>query len=434
MKRLKKPSFWIIAGFVCTLMFGILYRLEALETLTNQQDQEIVPVNVYTETPKEGKISNWVVGEGTALAVRKRHLVFETTGKVAFIAYDTNGNILREGSTVRGPEKGETKGQLLARLDQRDISSGIIQSEAALSESRQSVIAAKGMVTQAKGALEIATSGLKRSQHLRENKLISMSHFEQSKAAFDSAQSALKNVRAELKAAQSRVKSMQAGLDRSHIGMENSAIFAPFDGVVARLNIAEGDIFNPVSIDFANPVTVLDTTCITVVDPHELEVTLNIPVYDGRHVKENQNAIVTWGGIDRLSRDPGQHQATLRGKVYSVSPVLNVGGRTVRIKVRIKQTNAVLSHGMFVSCMIETQTNENALLIHMNSILYRDGKPYVYVIENGHAVHRTIQTGFKEDNNVEVIHGISAGDAIITKGKYRLHEGIRVNPLIHSKA
>ncbi len=426
MKILKKPACWIVTVVVCIFVMGILYRLDAIDKLDNREDQAPAPVGVYAVKVQKGKISSWVVGEGTALAVQKRHLVFETSGKVVFAAKDENGQPLREGSKIKGPGKDEKFGQLLARLDERGRTAGVVQGEAGLSEAQQSVSAMQAALAQAQSTLTAAKSNFERSQILHKKELIPSAQFERDRAEYESAKAGVNSAEAELRAAHSRVKNMQAGLSQAKIDMEHTAIFAPFEGVIARLNISEGDFFSLSSLDYSSPAAILETAPITVVSPGELEITLNLPIFDGLHVMQGQLAVVTWGGIDWLGdeEDPG-----ISGEVHSVSPVLNIGGRTVRIKVRVLQKEELIFHGMFVTCWIEVDKKTGVLLLPPESLLFRDDKPYVYVIEGGRAVKRGIEIGLTDEDRVEVLNGVMEGEQVATKGKYRLHNGVSVKIL-----
>jgi len=428
MKVLKKPAFWIVTVAVSVLLTGILHRLDTIDKMNDQKEQSLSPTGVYTVKVGKGEISSWVVGEGTALAVRKRHLVFETSGKVVFIARDENGQPLREGSRIRGPGKGEKSGQVLARLDKRGKSAGVDQNMAGLSEAKQNVSAMQAALAQARSTLTVASADFERNRTLHRKKLIPGVQFERARAGHENAKAGVKSANAELAAARSRVKNMEAGLHQARIDVEHTAIFAPFDGVIARLGISEGDYYNLSGFDQSSPAAILETAPITVIDPGELEITLNLPIFDGMYVQQGQFASVTWGGIDWLETHE-REETGIFGMVHSVSPVLNIGGRTVRIKVRVRQKEELIVHGMFVTCRIEVEKKKDVLLLPPKSLLYRDDKPYVYVIEDGRAVKRGIEIGLTDENRVEVLKGVIAGEEVATKGKYRLHDGSKIKIL-----
>ncbi len=408
---------------LCTFFAGVLIRLEAIDQTNNQSKQNNIPINVNTSRVSKGIISDWVVGEGTALAIHKRHLFFQTSGKVVFIGNEMNAAELKEGSPVFGPEDGETHGQILARLDDREQTSNLLQSEALLNEAKQSVLAASASLKQAKATFSINKSTFASSQTLFNKGIISKSQIDQEKNAYDTSISEVENAEAELEIARSKVRSMQAALNQAKINVENTTLFAPFNGIIARLNISEGDYVTSAEINLQNDSDNHLKAPITVIDPGELEVTLDIPVFYGNRVKPGQHVEITSGGLDWADKDPESEYPTISGIVYSVSPILNAGGRTIHIKVRLKQNKNEILHGMFVSSWIEVDKREAALLIPLESLLYKDGEPYVYVVKDGHAQARSIKIGLKDEEKIEITQGLDENEIVVTKGRYRLHDG-----------
>lgn len=429
MRRFFNPTYLAGICLLACLAGGTLFRLDAIDRFTAQEAQAVPPVRVEAAFVKQGEISQWVAGEGTALAVQKRHLLFETAGKVAFLSPDSSGGPLREGAKVSGPRPGEKLGRLLARLDIRGQTQDLAQTEAGLSEARQMAAAARADLSQAKSVNQAAQSAYERARSLFEKELLPKSRLEQARAEAQNALAGVESAEAGFKAAQSRADQLRAGLNRRMIGMEETAIHAPFDGVIARLNISEGDFSNPAGVDFTNAATLLDTAPITVIDPGLMEITLNLPVFSGMGVKEGQTAVVTWGGLDWEDDVWEEGDPLIRGVVHSVSPVLNIGGRTVRVKVRFTQETVVIPHGMFVACWIETQQKPDALVIPMEGLMARDDQPFVFLIREGRAQRQPVKTGLAEEGRVEILEGLAENDCIALKGKYRLRHGLAVEVL-----
>jgi multidrug efflux pump subunit AcrA (membrane-fusion protein) len=51
---------------------------------------------------------------------------------------------------------------------------------------------------------------------------------------------------------------------------------------------------------------------------------------------------------------------------------------------------------------------------------------FVYVVENGKAVKRTVSLGLKNTTMIEVLEGLKEGDQVIVEGNYGLVEGTPV--------
>jgi RND family efflux transporter MFP subunit len=429
MKTIRHPRFWIISVLVAVVVLASLHRLEQLEALQNRPAQPMAPLAVNVATAQRGSISRWVCGEGTVTAVRKRHLLLEASGKVVFLGNGKADQPLKEGIWVKGPEKGRGQGTFLAGLDNREVKEEIRLIRAQQAEADQELEMARATFEQAQKNLELAKSRYDRCKTLYDRKAKTLSALEEAQSVWQNALADIRTARARIKSAQAGVKGLAARYDQALIHLENTAIYAPFDGVIARLNIEEGDYFDPATVNHANEATLLATAPITLIDPGALEVTLNLPVFDGLGVAPGQKSIIRWGSMDWHPQNAGNiddnaealdQVIALEARVYSVSPVLSISGRSVRIKIRGQQDRQVLPHGQFVSCWIEIEHKVDSLLIPTASLLFQDDQAYVYVADQGLARRQPIAIGFSDREKVEVLEGISTGDRVVTKGRYRL--------------
>lgn len=428
-EKLKRPGFWIVLILATVLGLVVLDRLERLETLQNRPAQAPSPLAVRAVPAAKGTISKWVCGEGTAEAVRKRHLLFQTSGKVTFITRDMDKAPLQEGSRVKGPERAGAKGHCLARLDSRELEEELRLIRTRQAEAEQDLEMARAVLAQAEQKLALAKNKYQRSKKLYERKARPLSVLEEDETSWQHALADTKGARARVKASQAGVKGLEARHAQALINLENAALYAPFDGVIARLNISEGDYFAPAMVDHSSGAGLQDTAPITIIDPGLIEVTLNLPLFDGMAVAPGQKTFIQWGSMDWHRQEDGRGPAAdadansehfLKAWVHSVSPVLSLSGRTVRIKVRARQDQPVLPHGLFVTCWIEVEQKSDALLIPTAGLLFRDGMPYVYVEKQGLARQRPIRIGLADRDRVEVLEGVAPGEKVITDGRYRL--------------
>jgi len=420
-------TFLLLGAAGVFLILVALERLDENERRRNRPDLDPKPVPVSAVVLGRGPVTEWVVGEGPAEAVRKRHLQFETIGTVEFLATDADGGLIREGSRVRGPERGERSGQMLARLDSREPLAQVQQSEAGLTEAHKGVEMEQAALAQARNELAEARSSHGRNRRLFEQKLLARSDFERSKTRFDNAREGVETAVARLAAARSKVKAAVAELNKSKRGQDKNAVFAPFDGVVARLNIRTGEYFDPENVDHSTPARLQETAPITVIDPSEMEVTLTLPMLDGRKVRVGQRAVVMPGALDWLGADDtGEERWKREGIVHSVSPQLDATGRAIRVKVRLHQEDGFILDGMFTNCWIAVDHKPDALRVPLAALLFRRDRPYVYVVANGTAQRRDIVLGCDDDSYAEVVRGVDVGETVALEGRQQLSNGAAV--------
>ncbi len=427
----KHPFFWILLFMAVGLTLASAHRLEQLEAVQNPPEKKPAPLPVHAVTAGYGPISRWVCGEGNVTAVRKRHLIFKTSGSVVFLGKDAANQPLKEGAFVKGPQAGQKKGTCLAGLDNREAHEDIENIRAHQSEAGHDLSMAEAELEQAQKQERLAFQKYERSRQLHDRKIGTLNDFEEATAAWQTAVSGVKSANARIKGIHSRLKGLSTRLNQALIQQEKTAIYAPFDGVIARINIAEGDHFEPSHVDYQDQAALFATAPITIIDPGEIEVVLNLPLFDGSAVKQGQKSIISIGsmdwhqqcGLDAPAADTGRNpDAMAHAAVHSVSPVLDISSRSVRIKIRTRQSEPALSHGMFVTCWIEVEKKENALLIPTDALLFRDDQAFVFIVQNGMAIEKQIQAGLADRDQVEVLNGITAGDRVITKGRYRLYE------------
>jgi multidrug efflux pump subunit AcrA (membrane-fusion protein) len=179
-------------------------------------------------------------------------------------------------------------------------------------------------------------------------------------------------------------------------------------------------------VDNSSEPALLATAPLTIIDPGELELVLDIPYHEGLLVKPGQQAGVSLGDIQWQTKTPSDKEGPLVGRVYSISPLLNPTLRTTRVKVRLTQKQVRLLDGMFVSCWIEVATKPQALLVPLGTLLFEGNEAYVYVLENSKAYKRKVVLGLSDTDHVEVVAGLEDGQLLATKGRRLLHPGMEV--------
>jgi membrane fusion protein (multidrug efflux system) len=66
------------------------------------------------------------------------------------------------------------------------------------------------------------------------------------------------------------------------------------------------------------------------------------------------------------------------------------------------------------------------LLIPEEALVPRQGRQFVYVIEDGKAIERQVELGARAPGLAEVRSGLAAGDTIVTEGTQKVRNGAPV--------
>jgi len=132
-----------------------------------------------------------------------------------------------------GTDEGEKviKGQLLARIDDSDLLADKAQAEANIAFARQNTDLA-GV------SLELARDDFSRAKTQFESNIISAQDY-------DHANKALELARAKLNIARAAVKTAEAALEVITAKLANTKLFAPYNGIVAKKWILDGEVISP---------------------------------------------------------------------------------------------------------------------------------------------------------------------------------------------
>ena len=178
-------------------------------------------------------------------------------------------------------------------------------------------------------------------------------------------------------------------------------IRVPFGGTIGFRNVSIGSYLQP------------NTSIGHLTDQNELKVEFSIPE------KYASAALVGKKILFQTEISDQKHEAT----VYAVEPKVDVATRTVLVRGKYKNTKNSLKSGMFVRLTLVTEVASGVILIPTEAIVPEmDGKK-VWVVSDGKAQSRTVTTGFRTNNNIEILSGLEIGDSVMVTGLMQVREG-----------
>lgn len=284
-----------------------------------------------------------------------------------------------------------SKGQPLARLDTRE-------GEAAVEAARAGVLQAEVAQTRARRELE-------RAIKLKEFGLITQQALDDARSAYEAAEASTSAVRAELRAYETR--------------LEKAVIRAPIDGVVAFRGVNVGDRVENMGGD---------TAMFRVVDNRVLDLTVTVPSTRSSLIKVGQPIEFTTDAL------PGRK---FTGAVRYINPSIDPSDRSVKLIAEVRNDDGALRGGLFVKGRIVTGSRPGALQIPRAALLSWDverGTAEVFVVSGQTADRRSVRTGQTAGAAVEIVEGLTAGEAVVTRGGFNLRPGDRVTIVAGSEA
>jgi membrane fusion protein (multidrug efflux system) len=190
----------------------------------------------------------------------------------------------------------------------------------------------------------------------------------------------------------------------AQVELDRSMLRAPFSGIITQRFIEKGQNINPQSQLF------------TLVDADPLEAKVYLPEKEILGIKEKQMVDMALNA---------QKDVTFHGSIRQINPAVDPKTGTVKVTVEITKAPAVVRPGSFVDVKLETQHHDNALLVPKKALLEEAGEHFVFVISKDKASRRTITVGFLDDQNAEILSGVSSGETVVTSGQGSLRDGSR---------
>ncbi len=256
----------------------------------------------------------------------------------------------------------------------------------------------EGALASAKAKLAKARNELRRIKDLRRSAAFSRSRFEDQ-------QREVENLEGESVKATAKLRQAQANLKLAEINRKNAEIRAPFPGVVIRRHTVSGAY-----VGVGAPV-------VTLLHDAELEIEVDAPSSRLGGLKPGAVIVVEF-------EDKKPRQAVVRAVVPDENPLART--RAVRLTPGepMRRVNAAANQSVLVR--IPVGARREALSVHKDAKLQRNGNTVVFVIKDGQAELRRVRLGKAVGGRFEVLEGLAAGELVVVRGNERLSDGKRV--------
>ena len=373
---------WILLALI-----AVLLAAGAVWYFTQPRVETVQTTPIVTTYPSQ----QYVVlnATGYVVAQRKAAISSKATGRLEWLG-------VAEGSRVKA-------GDLIARIDNRDVVAQAQSAEAA-------VRAARANVQQAEVERQNAQVEFRRNQDLVERNFISRSALDTAKARLDRAQALVASAQANLNAAIANARNAQVAVDYTEIR-------APFDGVILSKSANVGDLVTPFSSASESKGAV-----VTMADMSTLEVEADVSESSLAKVHVGQPAEIV---LDALP------DTRFRGHISRMVPTVDRAKATVMTKVSFDQIDARVLPEMsakvsFLSQEVTPEEQKPLLAVSRDAIVQRDGQGVVFVLREGRAVSVPVTPGVKLGDLTAIAGDVKSGDKAVTKPIASLANGAPV--------
>ncbi len=355
--------------YIFALFLPVIILMSACQEVQTKNDQDKSPLvrpAKIVSVLSSGLSFNRTY-PGTLEAAEKAELAFRVSGQVSSLP-------ARAGLRVK-------KGELLARLDDTDY---------------------RNSYDERKARFDLANIQHQQSKKLLKQKLSSQLQSDQSAA---------------------ELKSAQAALDQARTNVDYTELLAPFDGIVAQV-----DIQNFQTVQAMSPI-------INLQNDTALDIQFSVPetiISQLRRV-EDPEVIESICGKVSFSAHPGRTFKACHKEHESIPDPVTRNYSAVFSLESISEL--ALLPGMTASIEIDftpflADQNNQILFVPIESVFERDGKQWVWKVdEKSRAQIQEISPGRFENDLLEIKSGLSVQDKIIAAGVSFVRQGLLVKPL-----
>lgn len=286
----------------------------------------------------------------------------------------------------------------------RENARTIAQQNQAVAEASLDVARAAAKKTEAEARK--TTLDFARYERLHKDGKVSDNEFEAAEVQQAQAQAGIAVAKAQVDLAERQVKQADASLSIAEKNLADAKIFAPISGVVSSRTAEPGEQMSVGKI------------ILRIDDLSTVEAAAFLPAQYYANVIPGQTKF----RLGIAGKPNGEYVITSR------SPVINPTLRTFEIKGRLDHAGELAVPGQMADLTLVFESHES-LGVPSASILVRAGRQVVFVVQDGRAVVREVETGLQNDAWTEILSGLKTGEAVVTEGQTQLHDDMPVEVL-----
>lgn len=338
------------------------------------------PLPVTVITVSEQAVPNIVELPGRVEAVRVAEVRARVNGIVQSRVYE-------EGEDVR-------RGQVLFRIDPRELRASFNQFNASLERSKATAANARAVVN--------------RYKPLVAEQAISQQEYDAAVAA--------------AREAEATVAEAQAQLDAARLQLNYTTVRAPLSGRARRAEVTEGALVSAAEATLLTRIEQRSRVYVTFAQSSAAVMKIRRGIADGTiEIDENQAAEV------RLTFEDGTPYA-LPGFIDFLDFSVNETTGTVDLRARFPNPQDVLLPGEFVRAQIFVGEKQGGIIVPQRAVQITEQGASVFVVDaDGQAQVKPVVLGPMINGDWIIESGLSNGDRVITSNLQRLRPGTPVS-------
>ena len=352
----------VLAALLCCGIFAYLLAGGKDEETINT---ELRPISVKIMSVTTARGEHERIYAGIVKPRFESQLAFQIGGKIAERLVDRGDHV--------------EKGQLLMKIDPRDVNLNLQAAQAAADRARSE--------------RELASVNLERYSNLFKNDAVSKAQLDEVQNRSNATDAALRHALSNLEEARRQVGYAELKSD--------------YDGVIIE-RIAE-----------VEQVVAAGQVVLTIQQGEEMDVEINLPEHSIVDIRSNPN-------VEANASIPAAGSKEFKLSLREISPQADSVTRTYSVKFSMEETEGLAS-GMTAAVDILWQKDDAPIVIPLSALYRTQGQPdSVWILREDRVFRQAVELGeFSSgvDSSVHVKSGLAAGDKIVIAGAQKLTDG-----------
>ena len=117
----------------------------------------------------------------------------------------------------------------------------------------------------------------------------------------------------------------------------------------------------------------------------------------------------------------------IEGQVKKIGLEADASNRTFPVEIEVDNLERKLRPGMLARVTFTQRVDQDQVVVPRHTIMERDRGRIVYVVDNGKAFQREVSIGISQQENVQILKGLSKGEQLVVEGHTKLTDGVEIN-------
>ena len=216
---------------------------------------------------------------------------------------------------------------------------------------------------------------------------------------------ALDSSKSQLDSAKAQVAAAEAALDSARIALRDASLVAPISGIVSKRYVVAGE-----------KVTA-EQQVVNIVDLRMLELAGTVGTQDVARLSAGMPVELKIEGVDK----------PLQGKLARIAPAAEAGTRSIGVAVQLQNPKETMRAGQYAVAQVQIGDATPRLTVPIGAISSASGQEYVWTVEGGKLLRRTVTTGRRDAvrNRAEVLEGLKPDAPVLGARFDNLREGAK---------